>query len=108
MISNSQLYFLCINIFFLLILCLETVKTRWEFGQEYENQAYLQVAKNKLTEINFHLQTEYYHLNSPAEINFHLQTEYYHLNSPAKIERHAKEKLKMIEITQAISIRYEK
>jgi len=91
MISNSQLYFLCINIFFLLIVCLETVKTRWEFGQEYENQAYLQVAKNKLTEINFHLQTEYYHLNSPA-----------------KIERHAKEKLKMKEITQAISIRYEK
>ncbi|MDC0484886.1 cell division protein FtsL [Gammaproteobacteria bacterium] len=91
MISNSQLYFLCINIFFLLIVCLETVKTRWEFGQEYENQAYLQVAKNKLTEINFHLQTEYYHLNSPS-----------------KIERHAKEKLKMIEITQAISIRYEK
>ena len=89
--NNFQLYFLIFNLFFLLILCLETVKTRWEFSQEYENQAYLKVAKNKLTEINIHLQTEYYHLNSPA-----------------KIERHAKEKLKMIEITQAIIVRHEK
>ena len=47
-------------------------------------------------------------LNLITRDYFHLQTEYYHLNSPSKIERHAKEKLKMIEITQAISIRYEK
>ena len=84
-------YFLLINIFLLLCLCLEIIKMRWQFSQEYENNAYLQVANNKLTEINFNLKTEYYHLSSPA-----------------KVERHAKEILKMVEITKATNINYEK
>ena len=42
------------------------------------------------------------------EINFNLQTEYYHLSSPAKVERHAKEILKMIEITKVTNLNYEK
>jgi len=64
---------------------------KWQFSQEYENNAYLQVANNKLTEINFNLKTEYYHLSSPA-----------------KVERHAKEILKMVEITKATNLNYEK
>ena len=89
--KNLLIYILFINIFFLLCLCLETIKIRWQFSQEYENNAYLQVAKNKLTEINFNLQTEYYHLSSPA-----------------KVERHAKEILKMVEITKITTLDYEK
>ena len=84
-------YILSINIFFLLCLCLETIKIRWQFSQEYENNAYLQVANNKL-----------------MEINFNLKTEYYHLSSPAKVERHAKEVLKMVEINKVINLNYEK
>ena len=64
---------------------------RWQFSQEYENNAYLQVANNKLTEINFNLKTEDYHLSSPA-----------------KVERHAKEILNMVEISKATIINYEK
>ena len=89
--QNIFVYFLLINIFLLLCLCLEIVKTRWQFSQEYENNAYLQVANNKLTEINFNLKTEYYHLSSPA-----------------KVERHAKEILNMEEITEVIVVNYEK
>jgi hypothetical protein len=43
-----------------------------------------------------------------TEINFNLKTEYYHLSSPAKVERHAKEILQMVEITKAIDVTYEK
>lgn len=89
--KNLLIYILFINIFFLLCLCLETIKIRWQFSQEYENNAYLQVANNKLTEINFNLKTEYYHLSSPA-----------------KVERHAKEILNMAEITEVIVVNYEK
>ena len=89
--QNIFVYFLLINIFLLLSLCLEIVKIRWQFSQEYENNAYLQVANNKLTEINFNLKTEYYHLSSPA-----------------KVERHAKEILNMVEITEVIVVNYEK
>ena len=89
--QNIFVYFLLINIFLLLCLCLEIIKMRWQFSQEYENNAYLQVANNKLTEINFNLKTEYYHLSSPA-----------------KVERHAKEILKMVEITKATNLNYEK
>ena len=89
--QNIFVYFLLINIFLLLCLCLEIVKTRWQFSQEYENNAYLKVANNKLTEINFNLKTEDYHLSSPA-----------------KVERHAKEILKMVEITEVIVVNYEK
>ena len=88
--QNIFVYFLLINIFLLLCLCLEIVKIRWQFSQEYENNAYLQVANNKLTEINFNLKTEYYHLSSPA-----------------KVERHAKEILNMREITEVIVVNYE-
>ena len=84
-------YILVINIFILFCLCLETIKIRWQFSQEHENNAYLQVANNKLTEINFNLKTEYHHLSSPA-----------------KVERHAKEILHMVEITKAINVTYEK
>ena len=89
--KNLLIYILFINIFLLLCLCLETIKIRWQFSQEYENNAYLQVANNKL-----------------MEINFNLQTEYYHLSSPAKVERHAKEILKMVEITKVTNLNYEK
>ena len=89
--KNLLIYILFINIFLLLCLCLETIKIRWQFSQEYENNAYLQVAKNKLTEINFNLQTEYYHLSSPA-----------------KVERHAKQILKMVEINKITNLDYEK
>ena len=89
--QNIFLYFLFINTFLLFCLCLEIIKIRWQFSQEYENNAYLQVANNKLTEINFNLKTEYYHLSSPA-----------------KVERHAKEILNMAEITEVIVVNYEK
>ena len=89
--QNLHIYFLLINIFLLFCLCLEIIKTRWQFSQEYENNAYLKVANNKLTEINFNLKTEYYHLSSPA-----------------KVERNAKEILKMVEISKVININYEK
>jgi len=89
--QNIFIYFLLINIFLLLCLCLEIIKIRWQFSQEYENNAYLQVANNKLNEINFNLKTEYYHLSSPA-----------------KVERHAKEILNMVEITKVTSVNYEK
>ena len=77
--------------FVLFCICLETIKIRWQFSQEFENNAYLQVANNKLTEININLKTEYYHLSSPA-----------------KVERHAKEILQMVEVTKAINVTYEK
>ena len=89
--QNIHIYFLLINIFFLFCICLETIKIRWQFSQEYENNAYLQVANNKLTEINFNLKTEHHHLSSPA-----------------KVERHAKESLQMVEIAKTININYEK
>ena len=89
--KNFHIYFLFINIFLLFCLYLEIIKIRWQFSQEHENNAYLKVANNKLTEINFNLKTEYYHLSSPA-----------------KVERHAKEILKMIEISKATNIKYEK
>ena len=89
--QNIFVYFLLINILLLLCLCLEIIKIRWQFSQEYENNAYLQVANNKL-----------------IEINFNLKTEYYHLSSPAKVERHAKEILNMVEITKVTSVNYEK
>lgn len=89
--KNFLICILFINIFFLLCLCLETIKIRWQFSQEYENNAFLKVANNKLTEINFNLQTEYYHQSSPA-----------------KVERHAKEILGMVEITRLTNINYEK
>ena len=89
--KNIFVYILFINIFILFCICLETIKVRWQFSQEYENNAYLQVANNKLTELNFNLKTEYYHLSSPA-----------------KVERHAKEILRMAEIKKVTTINYEK
>ena len=80
-----------LNIFILFFLCLEIIKIRWQFSQEFENNAYLKVANNKLTEINFNLKTEFYHLSSPA-----------------KVERHAKEILNMVEIGEVTTINYEK
>ena len=79
-----------LNIFILFFLCLEIIKIRWQFSQEFENNAYLKVANNKLTEINFNLKTEFYHLSSPA-----------------KVERHAKEILNMVEINKGTFISYE-
>ncbi len=79
-----------LNIFILFFLCLEIIKIRWQFSQEYENNAYLKVANNKL-----------------IEINFNLKTEFYHLSSPAKVERHAKEILNMVEIGKVTTINYE-
>ena len=84
-------FILLINIFTLFCICLETIKIRWQFSQEHENNAYLQVANNKL-----------------IEINFNLKTEYHHHSSPAKVERHAKEILQMEEITKVINVTYEK
>tara|TARA_B100000214_G_scaffold283829_1_gene213414 strand:- start:514 stop:789 length:276 start_codon:yes stop_codon:yes gene_type:complete len=81
---------LFLNILILFFLCLEIIKIRWQFSQEYENNAYLKVANNKL-----------------MEINFNLKTEFYHLSSPAKVERHAKEILNMEEITKVTIINYE-
>lgn len=91
MTHPAQLYFLLILPFFLLCICLDTVKVRWQIAQEFENQEYLQVSQNKLTEINIQLKTEHHHLNSPA-----------------RIERHAKEVLGMVEIAKKVAITYEK
>ena len=88
--QNAPIYFFLVNIFLLFCLCLEIIKIRWQFSQEFENNAYLQVVNNKLTEINFNLKTEYHHLSSPA-----------------KVERHAKENLKMVQITKVTSMNYE-
>ncbi len=79
-----------LNTFLLFFLCLEIIKIRWQFSQEYENNAYLKVANNKL-----------------IEINFNLKTEFYHLSSPAKVERHAKEILNMVGISEVTTINYE-
>ena len=89
--QNIPAFFLLINTVLLFCLCMEIVKIRWQFSQEFENNAYLQVANNKLTEINFNLKTEYYHLSSPS-----------------KVERHAKEILRMVDIAKATQINYEK
>jgi len=88
--KNSSIFISFLNIFILFFICLEIIKVRWQFSQEYENNAYLRVANNKLTEINFNLKTEFYHLSSPA-----------------KVERHAKEILNMVEVTKATTINYE-
>ena len=91
MTHSMQLYFLLILAFLLLCICLDTVKIRWQIAQEFENQEYLKVSQNKL-----------------SEINIQLQTEHHHLNSPARIERHAKEVLGMVEIAKKVEITYEK
>ena len=90
MSRRIQVYYLFFQVFILLCIGLETVKIRWQLSQEFENQEYLKVTINKL-----------------SEVNLHLQTEYYHLNSPAKIERHAKEELGMIHIILKEVITYE-
>ncbi|MDA9955134.1 hypothetical protein N9D54_02460 [Gammaproteobacteria bacterium] len=64
---------------------------RWQIAQEFENQAYLKLSQNKF-----------------KQISFQLQTEHYHLHSPAKVERHAKEILKMEEIINIKLIHHEK
>ena len=46
--------------------------------------------------------------NKFKQISVQLQTEHYHLNSPAKVERHAKEILKMEEIINIKIIHHEK
>ena len=38
---RTYIYFLVIQIFVLLYLSLDTVKTRWQLSQEFENQEYL-------------------------------------------------------------------
>ena len=43
--KNTLIYLLFMNIFLLLCLCLEIIKTRWQFSQEHENNAYLQGCK---------------------------------------------------------------
>ncbi|MGY8771811.1 MAG: cell division protein FtsL [Gammaproteobacteria bacterium] len=91
MTHSMQLYFLLILAFLLLCICLDTVKIRWQIAQEFENQEYLKVSQNKL-----------------SEINIQLQTEHHHLNSPARIERHAKEVLGMVEIIQKLETGHEK
>ena len=88
---SIRLYSLFFLLFALLCVCLETVKVRWQIAQEFENQAYLRLSQNKF-----------------KEINVQLQTEHYHLNSPAKVERHAKEILKMVEIININTIHHEK
>jgi len=64
---------------------------RWQIAQEFENQAYLKLSQKKV-----------------KQIRFQLQTEHYHLNSPAKVQRHAKEILKMEEIINIKLIHHEK
>ncbi|MDB9947854.1 cell division protein FtsL [Gammaproteobacteria bacterium] len=86
-----RLFFLFFLSFIFLCICLDTVKVRWQIAQEFENQAYLMLSQNKF-----------------KEINVQLQTEHYHLNSPAKVERHAKEILKMVEIINIKIIHHEK
>ena len=84
-------YLLLFLVFVLFCIGLDTVKVRWQIAQEFENQEYLKVSQNKLTEINIQLKTEHHHLNSPA-----------------RIERHAKEVLGMVEVVQNIYVTYEK
>ena len=88
---QKRLLFLFFLSFIFLCICLDTVKVRWQIAQEFENQAYLRLSQNKF-----------------KEINVQLQTEHYHLNSPAKVERHAKEILKMVEIININTIHHEK
>ena len=88
--KNSSIFISFLNIFILFFICLEIIKVRWQFSQEYENNAYLKVANNKL-----------------IEINLNLKTEFYHLSSPAKVERHVKEILKMEDITKVTTLYYE-
>ena len=88
---SIRLYSLFFLLFILLCVCLETVKVRWQIAQEYENQAYLKLSHNKF-----------------KQINVQLQTDHYHLNSPAKVERYAKEILKMEEIINIKIIHHEK
>ena len=88
---QTRLLFLFFLSFIFLCICLDTVKVRWQIAQEFENQAYLRLSQNKF-----------------KEINVQLQTEHYHLNSPAKVERHAKEILKMVEIININTIHHEK
>ena len=88
-ITRSYLLFFLLFIF--LCICLDTVKVRWQIAQEFENQAYLMLSQNKF-----------------KQISVQLQTEHYHLNSPAKVERHAKEILKMEEIIHIKIIHHEK
>ncbi len=87
---NFSIFISFLNIFILFFICLEIIKVRWQFSQEYENNAYLKVANNKL-----------------MEINLNLKTEFYHLSSPAKVERHVKEILKMEDITKVTTLYYE-
>ena len=88
--KNSSIFISFLNIFILFFICLEIIKVRWQFSQEYENNAYLKVANNKL-----------------IEINLNLKTEFYHLSSPAKVERYVKEILKMEDITKVTTLYYE-
>ena len=88
--KNLFIFVSSLNTLLLFFLCLEIIKIRWQFSQEYENNAYLKVANNKL-----------------IEINFNLKTEFYHLSSPAKVERHAKEILNMVKISEVTTINYE-
>jgi len=88
--KNFSIFVSFLNIFILFFICLEIIKVRWQFSQEYENNAYLKVANNKL-----------------MEINLNLKTEFYHLSSPAKVERYVKEILKMEDITKVTTLYYE-
>ena len=88
---QTRLLFLFFLSFIFLCICLDTVKVRWQIAQEFENQAYLRLSQNKF-----------------KEINVQLQTEHYHLNSPAKVERLALEILKMVEIININTIHHEK
>ena len=88
--KNFSIFISFLNIFILFFICLEIIKVRWQFSQEYENNAYLKVANNKL-----------------MEINLNLKTEFYHLSSPAKVERYVKEILKMEDITKVTTLYYE-
>ncbi len=88
--KNLFIFVSSLNTLLLFFLCLEIIKIRWQFSQEFENNAYLQVANNKLTEINFNLKTEFYHLSSPA-----------------KVERYAKEVLNMADIKEVTIVNYE-
>mgnify|MGYP000612949888 CR=1 FL=1 len=63
----------------------------FDIRTRFENQAYLKLSQNKF-----------------KQISVQLQTEHYHLNSPAKVERHAKEILKMEEIINIKIIHHEK
>ena len=49
---RTYIYFLVIQIFVLFCLSLDTVKTRWQLSQEFENQEYLKIT---LSSYDFHL-----------------------------------------------------